>query len=809
MVGNTYTIYSYGYPKDYSNKDKRAQTWSPYQYVPFYIKKGQAINVVVSGKTKEKIFGVIGLPVDEIDIHTSQLVDGNNVIIAARDGLLSFTNYNENNNVFIEITSSHQRVPYFELYKSSNKEWAEEMDKYSDAPYVILSSHLSDIIVTYSSAKEYIKDAYKLIENNELVIKIQNSVSGLIDNGRSDYKLDSNRALHLEANKLYMFAANGYTGYNRANGAMPQLLGLSNDRFGVWHENGHQRQQYPWKWSEGSGMGEVTVNIYSLFVQEQIMGRATRFDDNYSKIKSFLAKTVKSYDDADLFVKLGLFWQLRLAFGDHFYPQLHQIYRLMDDTPAIDEHHKQKQLLILTVSNLVNVNLGSFFTMWGIYSDLNTLVQLSFLPALTKSIWEYNNDDYHRLPMPEPKYIPELIYFKNSIKNVELTKDRISFTIDEDWYFSYHYVFMVNGKYIGELRNGSVYYSHSTLTSDGYRIDRYLNRHDDNPLMESDIFSVKVIYEGEHVVYYSSILLNNLWEDVQKLYFDDSFTTLSSGVNQRTLDDLLQRYNHSKNEHTVFIKNKILLAQQLFLRGTIKSDKRNEEFYSVEFSNALFKDYTYLARSSGQLLGEQRNGRPLLSDTINGTIWKIPADRYKYEEIDIIAIVHDEEFLIRRVFWDDFVLRDKIENLSDPDDGKLEGNDLNQRDIDGIRNSVLNSDLPYWTKMSLLSSLDDIQRAYLINTLANVYLSNQKLNVVFSNNTTFRDYRYMLMSGSEYISEVTYGKAYYSSLSNYTWITNVTQKQLGSLRIIAYVNDTWHTIYEFSSETESIIFDCP
>jgi len=809
MVGNTYTIYSYGYPKDYANKDKRARTWSPYQYVPFYIKKEQVINIFVSGETKEKIFGVIGLPVDGTDMQTSQLVDGNNDIVAARDGLLSFTNYNENNNVFIEITSSHQRVPYFELYKNSNKEWAEEMEKYSDAPYVILSSHLSDIIVTYSSAKEYIKDAYKLIENNELIIKIQNRVSGLIDNGRSDYKLDSNRALHLEANKNYMFATNEYTGYNKANGAMPQLLGLSNDRFGVWHENGHQRQQYPWLWSVGSGMGEVTVNIYSLFAQEQIMGRATRFDDSCSEIKSFLAKTVKSYDNADLFVKLGLFWQLRLAFGDQFYPQLHQLYRLMGDTPSPDEHHEQKQLLIITVSHLVNINLGPFFDMWGIYSDINTLVQLSFLPALTKPIWENNNDNYHHLSMPETKYIPDLIYLKNSIHDVKLTPNNISFTIDKEWCLPYYYMFRINGRYIAEVKNGRPYYCSISLTNEGYRVSRTLDRDDDSPLTESDIFSVEVLgvhHGDEYIVYYSSVLINKLWEDLQGIYSDDSFTSLSSGTSQNALDSLWQRYNQSKNEYTIFIKNKILLAQQLLLHGTIKNDRRNEMFYSVEFSNTEFKDYTYFARSSGQVLGELRNGHPVFSDTISMTTWKIPADRYRYNEVDIVASVHGEEFLIRRVFWEDFVLRNKIEGLSD--DNRFDEKGFNQKDIDNVRNSILNSDLPYWTKISLLNELDSVQVSYFENTIDTAYLSNQKVNVVFSNNAVFRNYRNMLMSDSGYISEVSYGIPYYSYLSGYTWTTNVTQEQMRSLYIIAFVNDNRYTIYKFSNETRNIILDC-
>lgn len=57
-------------------------------------------------------------------------------------------------------------------------------------------------------------------------------------------------------------------------------------------------------------------------------------------------------------------------------------------------------------------------------------------------------------------------------------------------------------------------------------------------------------------------------------------------------------------------------------------------------------------------------------------------------------------------------------------------------------------------------------------------------------NATFCDYKYILMSASEYISRVAYGKQYYSSLNNYTWISTVTQKKLDALNIIAYVSET-------------------
>lgn len=50
MTRNRYVVYAQGYPKEYVNKDKRSRSWSPYQYVPYYIMSNEILNVSVFGK---------------------------------------------------------------------------------------------------------------------------------------------------------------------------------------------------------------------------------------------------------------------------------------------------------------------------------------------------------------------------------------------------------------------------------------------------------------------------------------------------------------------------------------------------------------------------------------------------------------------------------------------------------------------------------------------------------------------------------------------------------------------------------------
>ncbi|MTC11386.1 hypothetical protein GKR60_06115, partial [Providencia stuartii] len=627
-------------PRIYADKNKRNRTWSPYQYVPYYINENELLDVFITGGEVEgTFFAVVGLPSDSENLSTYSLVSGHNRITIKNSGLLSFVNNNDNGNVIIKINSPHQRVPFFNLYENSNLDFHTEMELYHDAKYVILSNKLSDIIVTYSSAKKYIKDVTKLMINYDVIIEAENKATGVFSNGKADYKLDPNRNLHIEVNHGFMFATNEYTGYNDGQGAMSQLLGLSNERWGVWHENGHQRQQFPWEWSGGTGLTEVTTNIYSLFAQEAIYGKARRIDENMPEIKRFLENNNpnKSYDDQDLFLKLGLFWQLKLAFGDQFYPQLHQLYRLMQDTPPQHDNNKQKQLFILTVSNLVNINLSPFFSKWGIDPDLNTLSHISFLPKLKKNIWEYTNDNYHQIEMPEPEYIPELIYLKNSISDVSIEKNKIKFTIDKDWYSPYDYIFERNGVYIGSVYGGQHYYCSSTLVDNGYQIVRTFS--DEESLSQSDIFSIRVDYQGNHMIYYSSMEINDLWDKVKSIYTDDNFTELKSEIIQDDLDELWELYDSVNNDSTIDIRNKILFAQQLLISKLVDRDYFDHSNYTVYFNNLSFENYQFKAISGNDLIAELNNGTPVNS-TINGLTWNIPLNCNSNSRIDILVNFH-------------------------------------------------------------------------------------------------------------------------------------------------------------------------
>ncbi|MBJ7988078.1 M60 family metallopeptidase, partial [Bacillus cereus] len=92
---------------------------------------------------------------------------------------------------------------------------------------------------------------------------------------------------------------------------------------------------------------EVTVNIYSFAAQKHLFPKQpTRVenDGDYDRAFASLKQADKEYKAIDdLFVKLVMFWQLHLAYGEDFYPNLHKLYRELpkDKLPETDEDEIQ------------------------------------------------------------------------------------------------------------------------------------------------------------------------------------------------------------------------------------------------------------------------------------------------------------------------------------------------------------------------------------------------------------------------------------------------------------------------------------
>ncbi|XLG21421.1 M60 family metallopeptidase [Bacillus cereus] len=99
-----------------------------------------------------------------------------------------------------------------------------------------------------------------------------------------------------------------------------------------------------------------------------------------------------------------MFWQLDLAYGEHFYPNLHQMYRLLPESemPASDED--KKQMFIYMASKAAKQNLVPFFEKWGLgpNDEVRGKIENLNLPKLEKEIWKATDSNIIREKQVKP-----------------------------------------------------------------------------------------------------------------------------------------------------------------------------------------------------------------------------------------------------------------------------------------------------------------------------------------------------------------------------------------------------------------------
>jgi len=84
-------------------------------------------------------------------------------------------------------------------------------------------------------------------------------------------------------------------------------------------------------------------------------------------------------------MKLGMFWQLRMAFGEDFYPRLHRYYR--ENRRHFENDEAKVQHFVKTASLIAGKNLEPFFNAWGLPMTEETLQTIRKYAPLEEKIW--------------------------------------------------------------------------------------------------------------------------------------------------------------------------------------------------------------------------------------------------------------------------------------------------------------------------------------------------------------------------------------------------------------------------------------
>ncbi|MBJ7997598.1 DUF5011 domain-containing protein [Bacillus mycoides] len=385
----------------FSSEAKRERRSEQKTYMPtgIYVKPNEQITIEVSGT--QKVRAIIGThQYDKQWGKEVNLSPGSNTISSPNGGLLGFDNSQDTGTVKVKVTQGGSPVPFFELGKHTKEDWITMMKMYPDAHAVQLKSEKAVLTVTRDSAQKYIvdQDPVPLLEKYDEMIRAQDKISGLSETDPNPLHRSTRRIWAFVENPNKpdwgMYASLDGAVFTTAGNAIESALDVNKFGWGQMHEAGHARQQSPWTWSDFRGMGEVTVNLYSLAAQKRLFpDQPTRLEKNkdYEKAFTYLKQTDKDYKNIDdLFVKLVMIWQLQLAYGEDFYPNLHKLYRELpeDLLPKTDE--EKIQAFIYNTSKVAKQNLLPFFDQWGLKASQETRQKIEALnyPILTAPIWQ-------------------------------------------------------------------------------------------------------------------------------------------------------------------------------------------------------------------------------------------------------------------------------------------------------------------------------------------------------------------------------------------------------------------------------------
>ncbi len=300
----------------------------------------------------------------------------------------------EDTKVTVKINGAVQ-APYYVLGETTQEEW----DKMRNAPTAPFAELKSDNIVLTVPSETItdLEDPKELMETWDEIVESYDELVGVSPEKEMPNTADELPHYYVADRQIKGGAL--HAGYpimltvDRAE----RLLNVDYVRtkaWGFWHELGHEYQQSPWLWGD---VWEVTVNIYSLYIQEKFGNPSellTEKDgkDYYDRAFEFLNSNnlEKEYNDIGNYERLVMFKQLQLAYSWDFYTDVHTYYREMPDDQLPQSTQEQIDTFVVTASKLSGENLLEFFEKWAVgYSDkAREKVEAMNLPQPDEEVWK-------------------------------------------------------------------------------------------------------------------------------------------------------------------------------------------------------------------------------------------------------------------------------------------------------------------------------------------------------------------------------------------------------------------------------------
>lgn len=256
------------------------------------------------------------------------------------------------------------RAPWYILGKTDLQQWRSAIRNYS-APMAEFQTDKLVISIPSRFMRE-LDDPEAVMKFWEEVMDADADLAGIDRNRPSAERFVSD----VQISAGYMHAGYPLMCFLDAAPRFIKVDHLRSDGdWGMFHEIGHNHQNGDWTFN---GTGEVTVNLFSLYVLDTVCPKAPKHGAITPEAR---AKHITKYFSegaqfgkwqSDPFLALTMYVQLKEAFGWDAYKKVIAQYR----TPGKDEHPKnddeKRDQWMVRFSKTVGKNLGPFFQAWGI-----------------------------------------------------------------------------------------------------------------------------------------------------------------------------------------------------------------------------------------------------------------------------------------------------------------------------------------------------------------------------------------------------------------------------------------------------------
>jgi hypothetical protein len=323
------------------------------------------------------------------EITVSATVEGNETRIANAFGGLVYIDVPDKTRGFnLQCTvQGAVGAPLFVLGKTTPIEWLKQRAK--PAPWAELEC--GRVILTVPSEHvRQLEDPTQLAKFWDEVIRLEDELAGTLHLRKRPERIVAD----VQISAGYMHSGYPIMTHLDVAGHVTNLARMQAGSWGHFHEVGHNHQSGDWTFD---GTGEVTCNIFSLYVMEKLCGKPPGQGHDAmepSKVTRRLAQHLRG-DSAqkwsrwkgDAFLALTMYYQLRMGFGWEAYSKVFAEYRDLPgaDRPKTDQAKRDQWMI--RFSRTVGRNLGPFFEAWGVPVSPDALEQIKELPAWMPDDW--------------------------------------------------------------------------------------------------------------------------------------------------------------------------------------------------------------------------------------------------------------------------------------------------------------------------------------------------------------------------------------------------------------------------------------